>query len=150
MLEQGEGHVVNTASMAGHFGSPFQSPYVSTKFAVVGLSESLHHELLGTPVGVSVLCPGLTATNIAAAERNWPARLGSLPEASCHPASMALDAFAEGATAGGQDPSVVAASVVEAIHNDRFWIFPDDSWNRIIQTRHDELIARANPSLPML
>jgi NAD(P)-dependent dehydrogenase (short-subunit alcohol dehydrogenase family) len=55
MLEQAEGHVVNTASLAGHFGSPFQSPYVATKFAVVGLSECLHHELTGASVRVPAL-----------------------------------------------------------------------------------------------
>jgi hypothetical protein len=93
---------------------------------------------------------GLTATNIVGGERNWPGRLGSLPEPSRHPASMALDAFAEGTIAGGQDPSRVADAVVEAIRNEQFWIFPDETWNPILQTRHDELTARTNPSLPML
>ena len=55
-----EGHIVNTASMAGMIGIPNMSPYCAAKFAVVAMSESLHAELAETNIGVSVLCPGFT------------------------------------------------------------------------------------------
>ena len=59
------GHFVNTASMAGMLGQPQMGPYSATKAAVVALSETLSHELKGTNIGVSVLCPGFAKTGIA-------------------------------------------------------------------------------------
>ena len=59
MLANGEGHIVNTASMAGHV--PSHSAYGASKWAVVGISEGLHRSLDGTGVGVSCLCPGCRA-----------------------------------------------------------------------------------------
>src|SRR5215216_2897924 len=75
MLQQGtEGHVVNTASLAGLLSAPFMSVYDATKFAVVTISESLSLELAlqGAQVKVSVLCPGFVNTNIITSERNRP------------------------------------------------------------------------------
>src|SRR5262245_3041769 len=73
-----EGHIVNTASMAGLTTAPFMSIYDVTKYGVVALSESLYKELelSGAPVGVSVVCPGLIDTNIMRSARNRPAELG--------------------------------------------------------------------------
>jgi NAD(P)-dependent dehydrogenase (short-subunit alcohol dehydrogenase family) len=65
LLEQGAGgHVVNTASMAGLVGMQWLGIYCASKFAVVGLTESLHRELRGTDIGVSVLCPMIVQTRI--------------------------------------------------------------------------------------
>jgi short-subunit dehydrogenase len=58
MLARGEGHIINVASIAGKLGSPLFSGYNATKFAVVGFSESLYMELLGTGVHVTTICPG--------------------------------------------------------------------------------------------
>src|SRR5262245_25994695 len=72
MLKQGmEGHIVNTASMAGLLSAPFMSVYDATKFAVVTISESLQLELAlqGAQVKASVLCPGFVNTNIVTSER---------------------------------------------------------------------------------
>lgn len=66
LLEQGEGHVVNTASTAGLFAYAYERlPYTATKSAIVGMSESLALYLRPRGVGVSVLCPGPVSTNIA-------------------------------------------------------------------------------------
>jgi NAD(P)-dependent dehydrogenase (short-subunit alcohol dehydrogenase family) len=64
MVRQGSGHIVNIASLAGLIGSPILTPYVTTKFAVVGLSMNLREE--GAPHGVkiSVVCPGFVETRI--------------------------------------------------------------------------------------
>src|SRR6185369_2916836 len=73
MQAQGEeGHIVNTASMAGHLPMPFLTIYNASKFAVVTISECLHHELemVGSPIKVSVLCPGFVRTKIMESERN--------------------------------------------------------------------------------
>ena len=73
-IAQGEGHIVNTASVAGLISPPGMGAYNVTKHAVVALSESLHHDLRerGSPVGVSVLCPAYVPTGIADSERNRP------------------------------------------------------------------------------
>ena len=74
LIEQGEGHIVNTASIAGLIAAPFLGPYNATKQAVVAISETLYKDLqtVGAPVGVSVLCPGFVQTRIAESERNRP------------------------------------------------------------------------------
>ena len=76
MIAQGEGHVVNTASMAGLVSAPGMSAYCATKHAVVTISECLHHDFAITgnagTMHVSVLCPGWVKTNIAESVRNRP------------------------------------------------------------------------------
>src|ERR1700760_985480 len=79
ILKHGEaGHIVNTASVAGFQNrrGTDQAPYSMSKYAVLSLSEALEHELEGTNVGVSVLCPGPINTNIAGGARNRPEHLG--------------------------------------------------------------------------
>src|SRR6478672_11227870 len=73
-----EGHVVNTASMAGLTSTPFMGPYTATKHAVVAMSECLAKELelAKSKVKASVLCPGFVQTNISSSERNRPRDLG--------------------------------------------------------------------------
>jgi NAD(P)-dependent dehydrogenase (short-subunit alcohol dehydrogenase family) len=82
LIEQKQGgHIVNTASMAGLAGMPSLGVYCASKFAVVGLTESLHRELAGTGIGASVLCPMVVNTQINSSERNRPKELQD-PEAS--------------------------------------------------------------------
>jgi NADP-dependent 3-hydroxy acid dehydrogenase YdfG len=77
MLEQeGERHIVNTASVAGLYAFPNIGVYTATKYGVVGLSEVLHAELEDSGIGVSVVCPGGVATQIINATRNRPAQYG--------------------------------------------------------------------------
>lgn len=63
MLEQKAGHVVNVASVAGSFGLPGIAPYCASKFAMLGFSEGLYHELKGTGVGITVVSPIMVRTN---------------------------------------------------------------------------------------
>src|SRR5688500_18514267 len=79
LIAQGEGHIVNTASVAGLISPPGSGAYNVTKHAVVALSESLHHDLKerSSNVGVSVLCPAYVPTGISSSERNRPAGLSS-------------------------------------------------------------------------
>jgi len=58
-------HIVNTSSLLGFFGAAGQGAYCASKFAVRGYTESLHHELLGTNVGVTCVHPGFVRTAIA-------------------------------------------------------------------------------------
>lgn len=64
MIKAGGGHIVNTASMAGLIGLPFVAPYCASKFAVVGLSESLALELAMHNIKVTTICPGAVRTNV--------------------------------------------------------------------------------------
>ena len=76
------GAVINTASVAGLLAPAWMAPYNASKHAAVAVSESLYHELatIGSPVGVSVLCPGFVKTNIGEADRNRQARFGPAPD----------------------------------------------------------------------
>jgi NAD(P)-dependent dehydrogenase (short-subunit alcohol dehydrogenase family) len=120
-LEQNEGHVVNTASLAGLGGAPGMGPYCAAKFAVVGLSESLFQELAlsGTKVGVSVLCPGFVRTRIHQSERNMPNELVSYNE---DPAARFIADMASTAVNAGIDAADVASAVEDAVRTNKFWI----------------------------
>jgi NAD(P)-dependent dehydrogenase (short-subunit alcohol dehydrogenase family) len=124
-LEQNEGHVVNTASLAGLGGAPGMGPYCAAKFAVVGLSESLFQELLlaGSEVGVSVLCPGFVKTRIHESSRNMPRELVSYNE---DPTAHVIADMASQAVNAGIDPAGVADQVAAAVIGKKFWILPHE------------------------
>ncbi len=150
LISEGEGHIVNTASVAGLLAAPWIAPYNASKHAVVAVSESLHYELaaIGSPVGVSVLCPGFVRTRIADADRNRPARYSAVVEEQ--PGLQAMrDAVAAG-VAGGIDPAVVATAVRDAIVADRFWILTHADYGDRIIARVDGAVAGRNPQLPSL
>lgn len=69
MINQGHGHIVNTASLAGLVPSPLLTPYSATKFAVVGLSDALRVEAQNNGVNVTALCPGFIESGIYGAAR---------------------------------------------------------------------------------
>lgn len=64
MIERRSGHIVNVASLAGKIGTPNMAPYCASKFALVGLSESLYHELRPLGIHVSLICPGAVRTEM--------------------------------------------------------------------------------------
>lgn len=149
MLQQGtEGHVVNTASMAGHLSSPFMSVYDATKFAVVTISESLSMELAlqGAKVKVSVLCPGFVNTNIATSDRNRPAHLSApLPQLS--EAEQSFVAMMLTGVAAGMPPAEVAEKVFAAIQNEQFYIFPHPEFLSFVRARLEGIVEQKNPQL---
>ena len=117
MLASGRGgHIVNTASIAGLFSGATGglAAYTTSKFAVVGFTESLAADLAGTGIGVSVLCPGGVATQIGAAGRNRPDRFGG-PEAP--------EPRIAGATQRGMDPLRVGEIVLRGVLEERLYIF---------------------------
>lgn len=122
-LEQNEGHVVNTASLSGLGGVPGTGAYCASKFAVVGISESLFQELAlsGKNVNVSVLCPGFVSTKIYQSERNMPKDLVSFNE---DPIMQAAHKIGETVVKAGIDPQEVAVLVEAAIKENTFWILP--------------------------
>jgi NAD(P)-dependent dehydrogenase (short-subunit alcohol dehydrogenase family) len=146
LAEQGEGHVVNTASIAGLTTSAFLGPYNATKQAVVAISETLFKDLQATGVtgvGVSVLCPGFVQTRIAESDRNRP------PWAPDHEVDQAaeLRAAIQGMVDGGIPPSVVADHVIEAVRAGTFYILTHPELDAAVETRFEDIRQRRPPSL---
>ena len=125
LLEQDDGHLVNTASLAGVGGVAGLGIYCTSKFAVVGLSESLHHDLAvrGSRVGVSVLCPGFVQTQIGRSDRNAPASLRDWVES---PDAEATREMAEALAAAGIPATRVADAVFDAVVQQRFFVVPHE------------------------
>jgi NAD(P)-dependent dehydrogenase (short-subunit alcohol dehydrogenase family) len=144
LTEQQEGHIVNTASIAGLSGHALLGAYTASKFAVVGLSECLHHELAAqhSPVRVSVFCPGPVATSIRQSERNRPP---SIPP----PSSALLPAAAAAETAGTMPAAEAAQAVLDGIRQERFYIFTHPGLTaQEITTRHAWMLASLPPPSP--
>jgi NAD(P)-dependent dehydrogenase (short-subunit alcohol dehydrogenase family) len=117
------GHFVNTASMAGMNGGLGFSPYTTSKFAVVGMSEGLAAQLKPLGIGVSVLCPSYVRTGIGESGRNRPQRYGTTQTFDpASPVGMMVARITENIQAG-LDPSDVAARVLAAIAGDEFYVF---------------------------
>ena len=140
MLEQGEGHVVNTASEAGLTSSPVLGPYHATKYAVVGLSESLALELEGTPVNVSCLCPELVDTKIFESTRNAPDILGFPP-----PTDVPIEQIAAFMGTVAMRPTDLAADVAYAVQAGQFWIFTHQSTLARVHERNRRLEQGRKP-----
>jgi NAD(P)-dependent dehydrogenase (short-subunit alcohol dehydrogenase family) len=124
LLAQDEGHVVNTASLAGFLAAPYVSPYAATKHAVVALSTSLFHELAitGSQVGVSVLCPSFLRTEIMDTDRAWPEQLGVSPGHGDDRGSELLHGVFQHAIDEGLDPADLADRVVDGIRTRQFLV----------------------------
>jgi len=129
MLARGAGgHVVNTASMAGLVGMHWLGVYCASKFAVVGLTEALHRELVPHGIGVSVLCPMVVQTNINEnSVRNRPAALRNPNEV----------AVPEGAAMMGSviSPDEVARRIVRGIERKDLYIFTHPEQRTILKRR---------------
>jgi len=136
LVEQGEGHMLATASIAGLAAVPGLGAYNVSKFGVVALMETLHHELAeaGSKVGVSVLCPGNVLTRITEADRNRPDALR--PPGGPTPAELTFRSEAGRALAEeGMPPDAVAELVVSAIRRRRFWILTHPEWKELMLRR---------------
>jgi len=142
-----EGHIVNTASMAGLTTAPFMSVYDVTKHGVVALSESMFKELAatGAPIGVSVVCPGLIDTNIMRSARNRPEELAE--EGKAGPRAQVFGQALADRLAGGYPPSEVAEQVLQGIRDGRFYIVPaQPEVKGAIAIRAQDLIELRNPT----
>ena len=145
MLEQkGEGHVVNTASVAGFLSLPGSAVYCVSKHAVVTLSECLLHDLkvAQSKIGVSVLCPAFVNTGIAESERNRPKEL-----AARNPlAAPYHDAMKKAVAAGRISAAEVAAITLDAVKQDRFYVLPHQKIKQSIETRMHDILEEKMPT----
>jgi NAD(P)-dependent dehydrogenase (short-subunit alcohol dehydrogenase family) len=149
LLEQDDGHVVITASVAGHTSFPEIGPYNASKHAVSTIAETLHNELAaaGSKVGVTSLCPGFVATGIFDSDRNRPEHLvDALAEPPSEEDLARRKMVQEWMAQNARDPAEVADMVHDAVRDQTFWVFTDPDHIEPIERRHEEIRSRRNPS----
>lgn len=150
MIAQDEGHIVNTASMAGLVSVPGMGPYNVTKHGVVTLSETLFHELaaLGSKVGVSVLCPGHVNTRIWESDRNRPEELAATGnDLSSDEMRETVEGF-RALTAASLDPARVADQVLDAILDGTFYIHTHENHRAAVTARMQGILDGKRPAMP--
>lgn len=145
MLASGaEGHVVNTASLAGIISGSGSAVYGATKHAVVRLSEAMYASLREqrAKVDVSVLCPGVVQTGIFQSERNRPGKLRGVGAPSKY--KSLGDIPMQNAMA----PADVAEQVFNAVRRRQFYVITTTGYDDAIRDRMEAILARRNPVFP--
>jgi len=143
-----QGHIVNTASMAGLLNPPNMGVYNVSKHAVVALSETLYQDLglVTDQVGASVLCPFFVATGIGMSHRNRPAELGADKPTKSQMIQQAMTGKAVGS--GKVTAADVAQLVFDAIANNQFYIYSHPKAIHSVQTRLEDVLQARNPTDP--
>lgn len=152
MRAHGEGgHIVNTASMAGHFTMPGMAPYHATKFAAVGYSEALAQELASQNIGVSVLCPTWVKSNIYNTGKQAPTHRAKLEKAqslettatgapTSDTTANQMYQLTKGLVENGMDASTLAELVLKSIQANRLYIFNDREARASVDRRRDMIL----------
>lgn len=143
-----QGHIVNTASMAGLLNPPNMGVYNVSKHAVVALSETLYQDLglVTDQVGASVLCPFFVATGIGMSHRNRPADLAAGKPTKSQMIQQAMTGKAVGS--GKVTAADVAQLVFDAIANNQFYIYSHPKAIHSVQTRLEDVLQARNPTDP--
>ncbi len=143
-----EGHVVNTASIAGLQVTPFMGPYTAAKHAVVALSESLAKELalVKANVGVSVVCPGFVKTRIAQSERNRP----EAPQGEADPVKQKFDTLLRQLVESGITAEQVADEIVRAIREPKFYVLTHKEMMPAVEHRMRQILGEQQPGIDPL
>ena len=145
-----QGHIVNTASMAGLLNAPNMGVYNVSKHAVVALTETLYQDLklVTDQISASVLCPFFVATGIAQSHRNKP---GEFAGSDSKPTKSQLigQAMSDKAVGSGKISAAdVAQKVFDAITNDQFYIYSHPKALASVQTRMEDVVQIRNPTNP--
>ena len=145
-----QGHIVNTASMAGLLNAPNMGVYNVTKHAVVALSETLYQDLalVTDQIGASVLCPFFVPTGITQSQRNRPADLLD-PSAKPTRSQLIGQAMSNKAVSSGKvSAAQVAQFVFDAMDAGRFYIYSHPKSLASVQTRMQDIMGARNPTDP--
>jgi len=152
MVDLGKGgHIVNTASIAGLYGSNTLTvgAYNASKYGVVGLTERLRIEMAEHGIGVSVLCPGLVTTSIGANT----AKLRPGPAGVDLADNPAFANLRRNVPAAGLHPDRLGPFIVDAIEENRAYIIPHPHFGELVEERHQAIMAdfrdAADPELPI-
>ncbi|MEO7852374.1 MAG: SDR family oxidoreductase [Rubrivivax sp.] len=143
-----EGHIVNTASMAGLLNPPNMGIYNVSKHAVVALSETLYQDLklVTDQVTASVLCPFFVPTGITHSDRNRPA---ALPGAALTRSQLINQAMSDKAVGSGKvSAAMVARKVFDALRADQFYIYSHPHALGSVQVRLEDVVQARNPTDP--
>jgi NAD(P)-dependent dehydrogenase (short-subunit alcohol dehydrogenase family) len=145
LMEHGDGHIINTASMAGHF--PAHSAYGASKWAVVAITEGLHLQLAsaGSTVGVTCLCPGWVNTNIDQSVLNRPEGVGNGRPVEQTPEEEVRYQMITELIRNGLPPEHVADLVHDAVLANQFWVFPHPEMVAMLPARYEHIMAGTNP-----
>ena len=143
-----QGHIVNTASMAGLLNPPNMGVYNVSKHAVVSLSETLYQDLalVTDQIGASVLCPFFVATGIGKSHRNHPAALHSEKPTKSQLIQQAMTGKA--VDSGKVSAASVAQLVFNGIANNQFYIYSHPKAIKSVQTRLEDIVQARNPTNP--
>lgn len=146
LMSHGDGHIVNTASVAGMTAFGGVAPYHASKHAVLAISEVVYSELAaaGSTVGITALCPGWVNTRIADSDRNKPEAIPD-PLFADPTDQEVLRGMVRDFFATRQSPDEVAGLVVDAIRANTFYLFTGDPWTAQIAERHADIAAGRNP-----
>lgn len=132
-------HIVNTSSLAGLLAAPLMGPYTVGKQAVLALTETLSYELADSPIGVSALCPGPIATDIAHSGKDRQA------QAAPSEGQKQLMQFLSDGVSQGMSPAECAKLVFQAIRENRFWVFTHEDFKPEYQRRYEGVMNNQNP-----
>jgi NAD(P)-dependent dehydrogenase (short-subunit alcohol dehydrogenase family) len=145
-----EGHIVNTASMAGMLSAPNMGVYSVTKHAVVALSETLYHDLalVTQQVHAHVLCPFFVPTGISQSHRNRPAELDEAGRKPTRSQLIAQAMTAKAVTSSKRTAAQIAQWVFDAMAERRFYIYSHPKSLGSVQTRLEDVMTPRNPSDP--
>lgn len=139
-------HLTLTASMVGIVPPPISVAYISSKFATLGIAMGLRNELADTRVGLSVLCPGMSATRIV--ETTATLRPGASEQAAAARTAQSMRSV----LASGMSPDKIGERVVKAIETGEFYIFTHPEWKRLVEPQIAEMMAAfgesADPDYP--
>ncbi|WP_120968339.1 SDR family oxidoreductase [Comamonas sp. lk] len=143
-----EGHIVNTASMAGLLAPPNMGIYNVSKHAVVSLTETLYQDLalVSDQVSASLLCPFFVPTGIGHSERNRPAAMGDQPLTASQKIGQAMTDKA--VSSGKVTAAEVAQKVFDAVASGQFYIYSHPQALGSVQTRLEDVVQARNPTDP--
>jgi NAD(P)-dependent dehydrogenase (short-subunit alcohol dehydrogenase family) len=143
-----QGHIVNTASMAGLLNPPNMGIYNVSKHAVVSLSETLYQDLalVTDQIGASVLCPFFVPTGIHKSERNRPSGLAADKPTRSQLIGQAMSDKA--VSSGKVTAAEVAQKVFDAITANQFYIYSHPKAIASVQTRLEDIMQARNPTDP--
>ncbi len=147
-----QGHIVNTASMAGLLNAPNMGVYNVSKHAVVSLSETLYQDLrlVTDQIGASVLCPYFVPTGIHQSFRNRPADgVSNAASVKASRSQLIAQAMIDRAVASGKvSAAQVAQFVFDAVAEARFYIYSHPKSLGSVQTRIEDVMLARNPTDP--
>jgi NAD(P)-dependent dehydrogenase (short-subunit alcohol dehydrogenase family) len=136
MLASGqEGHIVNTSSMNGIVPSALSAMYSTSKYGVLGLTETFRNELQGTKVSISALCPAGVRTQITRSERNRPAQLAAPTPPPPHTPSNRFD------LSEPRQPEQVGDMVLEGIRRNQLYIFTDMKVKALVDAHYQRMVG---------